>query len=334
MTLDASPLPRRPRFFRLATALTAVALLAGVAGAYQVGVRAKRPPSFDRGGAFLATSDVPRPGVDGRPYPYGDASATTAPSSSSTSAAPSTSATPASPTGAPTVAAPSTTAAPGGDGAPADVVAAPVRPAVGTYTYAVDGQESATGFGTRRYPERATVAVHAASDVRDDELVHDLRLSGQHEERTVVRYGPAGLALSFEGGSITFGPGTQTSQGSYDPLLVQVPYPLAVGATARGSSRAWSGGSVSRVEGWTATVVGEEVLHVLGQDRRTFVVDIQRTTPDGAAEQVDRSRRYWFDPALGTWVRWTERFAGARRMVVDFTYSTEYTATLVGFRPA
>jgi hypothetical protein len=72
---------------------------------------------------------------------------------------------------------------------------------------------------------------------------------------------------------------------------------------------------------------------VLGEQHLTWVVDLQRTTPAGSAEEVDRFRRYWYDPALGTWVKWTERFHGARQLLLTFTYDADYTATLSGFSP-
>ena len=328
MSPSASPI-RRPPFFRTALTGVVVVLLAGLAGAYQVGVRANRAPTFDEGGAFLAATDLPRAGDEGRPYPYGDAWATTATSATlPSSTAPPSSTTPAARPSASVVPTVTTQPSP-------DVRSRPRPPATGTYTYAVSGTEAATGFGSRTYPERATVVVHHGDRTRDDELVLDLRLSGQHEEREILRYSPSGVAFAFEGGSVTFGPGTQTSQASYDPLMVQIPFPLAVGASAKGASSARdASGNVARVETWTSKVVREETITVLGRARTVWVVDVQRNTGSGATEQVDRYRRYWYDPALGTWVKWSERFHGARRMVLDFTYDTTYTATLVGFTPA
>jgi hypothetical protein len=309
--------------------LAAVVLLVGVAAAYQLGVRGHRPPRFREGGDFLTSKEIPVPGQDGVPYPYGDASATTAPGTST----PSTATSAAAP-----VARPSTSVTAGSTSAatpnPDTALVTPTRPAAGTYTYALSGTEGATGFGSRSYPAAATDVVHPDPSVRSDELVHDLRLSDQHEEREVVRYSPQGLAFSFEGGSITFGPGTQTSQATYSPLMVQIPFPLRAGAQASGSSAARSSSSTERVERWTAKVVGQQVLDVLGQQHTTWVVDVQRTTTSQGAEQVDRFRRYWYDPALGVWVRWTERFHGSRDLLIDFTYDTTYTASLTGFAPA
>jgi hypothetical protein len=330
VSADASPNRRAPRHLRAVGALTALVLLSGVAAAYQLGVRGHRTPSFREGGDFLTSKHFPTPGEDGVPYPYGDASATTAPGSSTTSAGPSSPTT--SGRGARPVA-PATTASPATPTSTATPTA-PVRPALGTYSYALSGTEGATGFGSRAYPATGTVVVHADPSVRADELVHDVRLSDQHEEREIVRYSASGLAFSFEGGSITFGPGTQTSQATYAPLMVQIPFPLRTGAQASGTSAALSGSKTERVERWTAKVVGQQPLTVLGQPHATWVVDVQRTTTSGGAEHVDRYRRYWYDPALGVWVKWTERFHGSRNMLVDFTYDTTYTATLTAVAPA
>ena len=304
---------------RVVGALTAVVLVGGLAAAYQLGVRAHRDPSFDQGGAFLSAEDFTTPGVDGAPFPYGDATATTVASASGS--VPPTTIASSSPM---TTQAPTTTAV--------DLTTPHLAP-TGTYTYAVSGTEGATALGSRSYPATASLVVHGDPGIRKDELVHDLRLSDQHEEREIVRYSPTGIAFSFEGGAITFGPGTQTSQANYSPLMVQIPFPLQVGATASGASAAKDGGKVARTEDWTAKVVGQEILDVLGQQRTTWVVDLQRQTKPGGAEQVNRFRRYWYDPVLGTWVKWTERFHASRDMLVDFTYDTTYTATLTGFVP-
>jgi hypothetical protein len=311
--------------------LSAFALLAGLAAAYQVGVRARQDPSFAVGGEFADPDDFPVPGVEGRGYPYGNVlDSATVPAAPAGTVATSS---PVADTTATTASASATTTTPVTTVEPD--LSTPRLPAPGTYSYALEGTEGATGFGSRSFPAQGTVVVHGDPSVRADELVHDVRLSGQHEERQIVRYTPEGIAFSFEGGSITFGPGTQTSQGHYDPLMVQIPFPLAAGATASASSAARTGrGATSRVETWTSKVVGQEQIDVLGRTRLTWVIDLQRTTAPGAAEEVDRFRRYWYDPDLGVWVQWTERFHGARDLLVDFTYDADYTARLVSFEAA
>lgn len=327
VSAPAAAAPTGPRFTRTIAVLAAVSLLAGLAAAYQVGVRSKRAPSFAVGGEFANADDFPAPGIDGRGYPYGNVLDSTR--------VPGAPADPAAPAGgtATTVAGTTATTTPAAPAGGAVDLANPRLPGTGTYTYSVQGTEGATSFGSRSYPSTGTIVVHRADGLRSDELVHDLKLSDDHEEREVLRYGPKGIAFSFEGGSITFGPGTQTSQATYDPLMVQIPYPLQAGATASGSSPANDGGKVARTEDWTTKVVGQEVVDVLGQQRTTWVVDIQRVTKPGGAEQVNRFRRYWYDPELGVWVKWTERFHAARNMLVDFTYDTTYTATLTGYAP-
>src|SRR2546422_5933193 len=123
----------------------------------------------------------------------------------------------------------------------------PNRPALGKYTYTVDGEESATGFGGRRFPSQMTTVVHGAEGLKADELVFDLTYSDQHKEREIVAYRDDGLAFTFEGGQVSFGPGTQTSQADYDPPMVQIPWPLEPGASRAGTSKAkQSDGSVAR----------------------------------------------------------------------------------------
>ena len=326
-THAARPSRRLVRALAIASAVT---LVLGLAAAYQVGVRNSRPPSFEVGGGFATGEPV---GPTGPASASDPGATTTAPAAASTT----------TPTPAP--AATPTTAAAAGAATPTSIAAdtgttttaakartTPALPATGTYTYSLQGFERATGFGSRSFPPAATLVVHRDPSVGAEELVHDLRLSNQHEERAVVRYGGDGVAFRYEGGSITFAPSTQTSQATYEPPMTQIPWPLAEGASRSGSSSAVDpAGGVTRVERWTATVVGREVVTALGQARETWVVDVQRNSEPGGAEQVDRFRRYWYDADLGTWVRWTERFRGQRSVVLTFSYETEYTAELRSF---
>jgi len=160
-------------------------------------------------------------------------------------------------------------------------------PAVGTYTYEVAGSESATGFGSRAYPSTMTFDAHTSPDA-EGQVVVDLRFSQDHEEREILERTPDGLAFAFEGGSITFGPGTQTSEADYDPPMVQIPTALTPGSTISGTSAAKnSDGSTSRVEDWAVSVVGQETLDIGGTSVDTWVVDVQRC--GGMRSSTDRA---------------------------------------------
>lgn len=321
-----------PRSVRALWLATLVLLVLSGAGLYQVAVRSRRPPSFDRGGPFAASA-LPTAGSMGRPYPYGNAIPEPPAAEPSPAVAPTTAPPTATPQNTPATTAPATSATTRPTATSPPV--APVLPTGGTYAYAVSGSEQSTGFGSRTLPGTATIVVHGDPSVGSDELVHDLRLSGQHEEREVIRYSSKGLAFTFEGGSITFPPVTQTSQASYQPEMVHVPWPLTAGTSVSGSSAAREGsGATSRTERWTTRVVGRETITVLGQARDTWVVEIQRNTEPGSAEQVDRWRRYWYDPALGIWVKWQERFHAQRNLLLTFSYDATYTAQLTSFTPA
>jgi hypothetical protein len=290
---------------------------------YQLVFRDHGPPSFRRGGAFVAA------GTNGRPLPYAPAGASDDPNATTTTAA--ADAPPAS--GAPSpfpavgVGAPSTDGADNG-GSPVEVGPPPV-PAVGTYMYEVAGSESASGFGSRDYPSTMTFDAHTSPDATG-QVVVDLRFSQDHEEREILERTPDGLAFAFEGGSITFGPGTQTSEADYDPPMVQIPAALTPGSTISGASAAKNNdGSTSRVEDWAVSVVGQETLDVGGTSVDTWVVDVQRTSRPGSSDQVNRYRRYWYDPSRALWVRWHEIFHGSRDVsAFSFHYDTDYTATL------
>lgn len=215
----------------------------------------------------------------------------------------------------------------------------PPFPTLGRYVYGVQGTESASFFGSRTYPNEMTMTVHRPVDaqpaLKADEIEFDLDFSTDHEEREIVAYRKDGLKFSYEAGSITFGPRTQTSEAAYTPAMLQVPIPLKQGAEISGKSEAVApDGTTSRVEDWTVTVDGTESLSIMGDVVDAWVVEIQRKSESGSAENVDRTRKYWFDADRGIWVQWTEHFTGSQEFGPGtFTYMTDFTATLERIEP-
>jgi hypothetical protein len=314
--------------------LAVVLLLVGDGLAvYQLAVRNQRPPSFRRGGEFRRASALPptpatlpsttvtAPGTSG-PSPTTTAPAAAADPGPGRAGRP-TSYAPAAPvTGR--AAAPS---APGAGRSP--------TPALGTYVWTVHGTEGATGFGSRSFPERMTMVAHRdGADARAVTL--DLTFSSDHSEREVVGFRDDGVGFDFEGGQVRFGPMAQTNQGDYRPPLVQIPFPLAVGTTRKGTSQALDdGGGAQRTEDWKATVVGQETITVAGTPTPTWRVDVHRASRPGSGQQVERSRTYWWDPARSLWVRVTEQMHGQQHYGgITFTYDARYTAELASFTPS
>lgn len=344
------------RWVKLVVAVTASVLLLGGFVTYQVANRGA--PSFRRGGEFVTT---PRSGGTDGSVPATTAAPTEAPSSVSVS-----STTAAARAGSPTPATPSATAQPSpttttartaqggaaadqpeaapGPAAPPPPSAgsvppppsAPVMPALGTYTYAVEGEEKASVFGSRRFPDRMTTVIHHPSDLEADQLVFDLHYSEAHEEREIVGYRVDGVYFDFEGGSVSFGPRTETSEADYDPPILQVPWPLRPGSTRTGTTEAKrDDGSVVRTEDWTVTVLGTEPVEALGTTVQAWKLQVDRRSRPGSAETVTRQRTYWYDPARGLWVRFTEKLHGERQAAgFPFTYDANVSASLVGFAPA
>jgi hypothetical protein len=315
--------------------LTALVLLAGGVAAYQVSHR--KAPSFRRGGVFAtgdtstttsSTAQVPSSSDTGPATTAAAPSAGLTPSSAgrvSTTTTPTTRGTPT--TGVTPGTTPTTSPGP----APGPLL--PTRPAFGTYTYAVDGEEGATFFGNRRFPDRMTTVVHGAPGLEPDQVVADVRYSDSHEEREIIGYRGDGVYFDFEGGSITFGPRTETSEADYDPPMLQIAKPLAVGAFRSGTSQAKdSSGSVTRTEDWKVKVLGQEPVTVLGATVQAWKVQVDRQTRPGSADQVTRQRVYWYDPARALWVKFTETFRGQRKVGPgSFEYTSRLTATLIGF---
>jgi hypothetical protein len=348
---------RRPALLKILTGVIAVALVAAGVIAYQITHRGA--PSFRKGGEFAAglspttsattaqgsVSPAPAPDPSTTTVPPSSAPATTASTIPSTTAttrrvAPATTATTraAVRTTATTARPASNLAAPGTS---ATTVASPSQPAgprlpaFGTYTYAVDGTEGASVVGTRRYPDRMTMVAHGAPGLAPDQVVFDLRYSDQHEEREIVSFKDDGVYFDFEGGSVTFGPRTETSETDYEPPMLQIPKPLQAGVSRSATVQAKNAnGSVVRTEDVQVTVVGEETITAAGASVATWKVEVKRTFRPGSSEQGTRNRTYWFDPARSLWVKFTEQFHGERRTgAFDFTYDSNLTATLAEFQP-
>jgi hypothetical protein len=329
----------------LASVASVTVLAAGVIG-YKL--THKGPPSFRKGGEFAiagppssTTTGVPTSETTGTTaapaiaVPSATASssttATTARAASSTTvttrpaAATTTTRAASGPGPAPTPPSPSNAASP----APTPIG----KPAVGTYTFTVDGTEQAPFVGSRRYPDKMTTVVHAGSGVEPDQLIFDITYSDKHAEREIVGFRNDGVYFDFEGGSVTFGPRTETSQADYEPPILQIPFPLQPGLSRTGVTQAkGADGKVSRTEDWKTTVLGQEAVTIGGATVNAWKMDVKRTIRPGSPDQGFRNRTYWFDPARHIWVKYTEVFHGERHTAgFSFTYDSNLTAVLASF---
>jgi hypothetical protein len=332
---------------KIVAGVSSIALLA--AGAIGYKLTHKGPPSFRKGGQFAIAGPAST-----------TTSSTAAPAEASTTTAPVPAAVPASTTTATTARKPAssstvttraaktaTTRAPSGPAPtptatrptqptpPPSTPAAPGKPAVGTYTWTVDGTEGASFVGSRRFPEKMTMVVHAGAGVEPDQLVFDITYSDKHAEREIVGFRNDGIYFDFEGGSVTFGPRTETSQADYEPPILQIPLPLQPGLSRSGVSQArGANGGVSRTEDWKTTVLGQEAVTVAGATVNAWKVEVKRTFRPGSADQGYRNRTMWFDPARNIWVKFVEVFHGERHTAgFGFTYDSNVTAVLASYSP-
>jgi hypothetical protein len=333
---------------KIVAALSSVALLAAGVIGYQV--THKGPPSFRRGGEFVAgappvtTATTADPNATTTSIAAAVPASTTAPTAASTTAttarkpgpASSTTATSAPrstvTTRAPSGPAPTPTATSPGAPPPATGTG---KPALGTYTWQVDGTEGASFVGTRKFPEKMTMVVHAGAGVEADQLVFDLTYSNQHAEREIVGFRNDGIYFDFEGGSVTFGPRTETSQADYEPPILEIPFPLQPGLSRSGVTQAkGANGGVSRTEDWKTTVLGQEAITVAGATVNAWKVEVKRAFRPGGTDQGWRNRTMWFDPARKIWVKFVEVFHGERRQAAfSFSYDSNVTAVLASFSP-
>ena len=335
----------------LAGAASVTVLAAGVIG-YKI--THKGPPSFRRGGQFAVAGPPGSTTTSGLPSP--ETTVTTAappigvPGSTASSAttATTTRTGPASSSTVTTRSAGATTTTRAASGpAPTPTPTSPSKPTppsaptgigkpdLGTYTYSVDGTEQAPFVGARKYPDKMTTVVHAGGGVEADQLIFDITYSENHAEREIVGFRNDGIYFDFEGGSITFGPRTETSQADYDPPILQIPLPLQPGLSRTGVTQAkGADGKMSRTEDWKTTVLGQEAVTIGGATVNAWKVEVQRKFRPGSPDQGFRNRTYWFDPARRIWVKYTEVFHGERRTAgFSFTYDSNLTAVLASFTP-
>jgi hypothetical protein len=340
---------------KIIAGVSSVTLLA--AGVIGYKLLDKGPPSFSRGGQFAVAGPPTSTTVATPETVTSETTATTVPAAVPGSTAPAPSSTTAT-TRKPAVAssttatarpraatattrarsgpAPTTPTTAAGNPAPQPVTpATPGKPAVGTYTWTVDGTEGASFVGTRAYPSRMTMVVHAGAGIEPDQLVFDLTYSDKHAERQIVGFRSDGIYFDFEGGSVTFGPRTETSQADYEPPILQIPFPLQPGLSRSGVTKAKAAnGSVSRTEDWKATVMGQEPVTVGGATVNAWKVQVDRKFRPGSADQGFRNRTMWFDPARNIWIKFTEVFHGERKEAgFSFSYDSNLTAVLASFTP-
>jgi hypothetical protein len=314
----------------------------------------KGPPSFRRGGQFAVAGAPSSTSSTEAPTVTSGATATTAVADPAATA-PATSSTTvttvaahaqtgaATASSGPRATTPTTRAASGPvpTTAPKSTAPAPApsqpgtlgKPAAGTYTWNVDGTEGASFVGTRKFPDKMTMVVHTAPGLKPDQLVFDLTYSDKHAEREIVGFRSDGVYLDFEGGSVTFGPRTETSQADYDPSILEIPWPLKAGDSHSGVSKAKNAdGSVSRTENWTTTVVDQEPVTIGGTTVNAWKVQIDRKFT--GSDQGTRGRTMWFDPARNMWVKFVDVLHAERHQVgFSFTYDSNVTAVLAGFAP-
>jgi hypothetical protein len=259
----------------LGAAVAVVLALDGLA-LVQAG-RSRDAPTFSQGGAFLAPPD-----------------GTTTTTPPTTSDVPSTS--------VPIEASSTTTPTTDGAPEPTTTVTAPPEagfkpPTPGTYVYAVTGTETASVVGSRPFAPRMTMVVHGAPGLGSGQVVMDYSFSAEHEERDIAHYGSDGVSLVHEGGSITFGLVTESSDVSLDPPMGLVPFPLVVGTARSGTSTARSSaGAVARVDDWETRAVGTETVVAAGRPVETAGSAILPEEPPRrrgghpANDALDRSR--------------------------------------------
>ena len=203
-----------------------------------------------------------------------------------------------------------------------------VTPRTGVYTLAVSGSESAK-FGPitgchNSFPSRATLDVHHATGESPSSYDFDMRLypnqANKHDERHIYKYTKHSMILTYEQETVTCSGIKQSSSVSYSPAQTRVQLPLAVGNTWHNH-----GGGSSRTETGTSNVVKRTSLQVAGKSYQVYEI-VTKLTMTGS-ETGERDQIWWYSPALGMPLKFSETLNGKRS---GAKYAESYTASVIG----
>jgi hypothetical protein len=203
-----------------------------------------------------------------------------------------------------------------------------VTPRTGVYTLAVSGSESAK-FGPitgchNGFPSRATLDVHHATGESPSSYDFDMRLypnqANKHDERHIYKYSKDAMILTYEQETVTCSGVKQSTSVSYSPAQTRVQLPLAVG-------NSWHnhGGGSSRTETGTSNVVKRTSLQVAGTSYQVYEI-VTKLTMTGS-ETGERDQTWWYSPALGVPLKFSETLNGKRS---GAKYAESYTASVIG----
>jgi hypothetical protein len=199
-----------------------------------------------------------------------------------------------------------------------------VTPVFGTYAYDVTGTEALTGFGSRTLPSTMTLTIKRGAAAGD--MAVDLSLGANHTEHEVVAAGAELIALRASTITAVFGPVTRNVAATYDVPVGRAVLPLAAASSRTGASVAHdAAGTTLRTEDWKVTDVASQTMTVGGAATTVWEVTLSRTSRAGASEPLKETRRAWFDPARGIWVKWETHLHDERGVS---SYELDYTATL------
>src|SRR5581483_10783845 len=159
------------------------------------------------------------------------------------------------------------------------------------------------------FPTHAQLVIGPASGEPTGSYDYDLRLypgsPNKHDERHIYRYTTGGVQLGYEQATVTCGGVKQSSTVNYSPDQLRVPAKLTVGETWRDH-----GGDNARTESGSAKIVGTTTLSFGGTSYETYVIDTHLTMT--GSESGSRTQRWWWSPALGMPLKWTESLSGKR----------------------
>jgi hypothetical protein len=214
-------------------------------------------------------------------------------------------------------------------------------PTFANYIYDVVGTEQGGALSRRTLPAEVTMTVDRspgdgmAPPLEAGQLMFSLSLGPEHNESNVVGYGPKGITFTYESIDVTFNTTTQSSDVTLDPGVIQIPAVLKNGGHVEGTSTALgSDGDERRTEDWSVDIGGEEDVRVRDGTVQAWTVTLVRNSTPTSSERFSRTRKYWFDPKSGIWVKWDDTTnwssgSGLSRV----SYSSNYSATLDRIEP-
>jgi hypothetical protein len=191
-------------------------------------------------------------------------------------------------------------------------------PPSGVYTFDTTGFERATF--SRNYPSQTQRIIDTSNGSYENHHI----FSQEHEEWFTLHPTAHGGEMLKRRMRVTFGPVTVDETVTFDPGIVGVPYPYALGRTWSGSWKGETSGT------YTGRTIDHRTIRIGSDNVEVWVEELKLQMSGKNSGTVDT--KLWYAPAYGFDAR-EDGIYDIRTQGVPGTYHTEYTITLASTHP-